>query len=79
MSTPVYLVQRAASQLLDSRHGLLSCQAASSRRNAPSRKWPEPQVGSMSLTSARPNSSMAGPSVCSRMNFSTKSGVCSSA
>ena len=50
-----------------------------SRRNAPSRKWPEPQVGSISRTASRPNSSRAGVSVWSRMNSSTNSGVCNSA
>ena len=48
-------------------------------RKPPSRKWPEPQVGSIIRTSRKPNSRIAGVSVRSRMNSSTNSGVCSSA
>ena len=55
----------------------------------PSRKWPDPHAGSMvrsprsgspsgssgsSRTALRPNSSIAGSSVRSRMNSSTNSG-----
>jgi hypothetical protein len=48
--------------------------APSSRSNAPSRKWPDPQVGSIIRTWSSPNVSIAGSSVRSRMNSSTNSG-----
>ena len=45
----------------------------------PNIKWPLPQVGSIMRTFLKPNSWMAGLRVLSRMNSSTKSGVCSRA
>ena len=44
----------------------------------PSRKWPEPQAGSIVRT-LEAELATAGSRVRSRMNSSTNSGVCSSA
>ncbi len=59
--------------------GACTSHSANNRVKAPSRKWPDPQVGSMSVTPSIPNSSIAGLRVRSRMNSSMKSGVCNSA
>ena len=59
--------------------GACLCQRSSRRSNAPSRKWPEPHVGSIIRKPSRGRSFSAGSSVRSRMCSSTKTGVWSSA
>ena len=59
--------------------GACLCQRSSRRSNAPSRKWPDPQVGSIIRKPSSGRSFSAGSSVRSRMCSSTKTGVWSSA
>ena len=53
--------------------------AVAGAQRPPSKKWPDPQAGSIIVTRSWPNSRMAGSSVRSRIQDSTKSGVCNSA
>lgn len=59
--------------------GSVSHHRSNRRAKMPSRKWPLPQVGSMAVVSRSPNVASAGSRVRSRMNSSTKTGVCKSA
>ncbi len=79
MSAPYTASSARAAARAGSRPGSARRRWSNRRSNAPSRKWPLPQVGSISVVSSRPKRSMAGSSVRSRMNDSTKSGVWSSA
>ena len=59
-STPELLQGRAARARERYRPAPASAIREAGGRNAPSRKCPEPQAGSISRTSSRPNSSIAG-------------------
>ena len=79
MSTPVTWSSAFCTRTRTPMSGCSCSQRVSNRPNAPSRKWPEPQVGSISEVSSRAYSASDGSSVRSRMNSSTNSGVWSSA
>ena len=59
--------------------GGVCAQRSLSRANAPRRKWPDPQVGSIIRNPSSGRSARAGSIVWSRMNSSTNSGVWSRA